>query len=113
MTRHGGIGLAVTAFILWCGMATASHAAPDTVQTTHGAVVGVALFGGDITAFEGIRYAQPPTGELEHLLRFPCQDQRRLSVSERLEAGARGQSPCHGVDTRRLPALRKSCERYL
>ena len=145
MTRHGGIGLAVTAFILGCGMATASHAAPDTVQTTHGALVGVALFGGDITAFEGIRYAQPPTGELrwkppvppsdwsgeqmatefgpaciqphsvsgEHLLRFPCQDQRRLSVSERLEADARGACSSDGVDTRRLPALRKSCERYL
>ena len=64
MRRHCGIGLAVTAFILSCAVATASHAAPDTVHTTHGAVVGVALFGGDITAFEGIRYAQPPTGEL-------------------------------------------------
>ena len=33
------------------------------VQTTHGAVSGVAL-PGDVTVFRGIRYAQAPTGEL-------------------------------------------------
>lgn len=81
MRRHGGIWLAVTAFILSCGVATASRAAPDTVQTTHGAVVGVALFGGDITAFEGIRYAQPPTGELRWKPPLPPSDWTGVQIA--------------------------------
>lgn len=37
--------------------------AAEIVQTTHGALSGVAL-PNDITVFRGIRYAQPPTGDL-------------------------------------------------
>ena len=49
--------------MLRCATASASGAGPETVQTVHGAVSGVAL-PGEITVFRGIRYAQAPTGDL-------------------------------------------------
>jgi para-nitrobenzyl esterase len=39
-------------------------ASAQTVRTTHGPVVGAKLADADLIAFKGIRYAQPPTGEL-------------------------------------------------
>lgn len=47
------------------GAAMASNAGsrPEIVETTHGAVSGIAL-PGEITVFRGIRYAQAPTGDL-------------------------------------------------
>jgi para-nitrobenzyl esterase len=53
----------VTALTFLCGVMTTAHAALPTVKTIHGTVSGVTL-PGDITAFKGIRYAQPPIGEL-------------------------------------------------
>jgi len=53
----------VTALTCLCGVMTTAHAALPTVKTIHGTVSGVAL-PGEITAFKGIRYAQPPLGEL-------------------------------------------------
>jgi para-nitrobenzyl esterase len=51
---------------LLAAVATASPQAPSAVpvQTAHGTVVGHTLPGLDLTVFKGIRYAQPPTGEL-------------------------------------------------
>ena len=110
-------------------MASAPGAGPEIVQTIHGAVSGVAL-SGDITVFKGIRYAQPPTGELrwkppvpvrsgrniplriwyglhstlvavrEHLLRPAGAHERGLPVPQRLEAISRDTSSGDGLDTR-------------
>jgi para-nitrobenzyl esterase len=57
------------------GPATASTATMQTtVRTTHGTVSGVALAGGELIVFKGIRYAQPPVGELRWKPPVPVSD---------------------------------------
>jgi para-nitrobenzyl esterase len=55
-----------SALIVLCAVAMPLQAASSspTARTSHGTVSGVALAGGDLTVFRGMRYAQPPTGEL-------------------------------------------------
>ncbi len=51
-----------------------AHSSAASVLTVHGTVVGLGLAGGDITVFKGIRYAQPPTGELRWKPPVPAED---------------------------------------
>jgi para-nitrobenzyl esterase len=62
MSWHGNFRCALAALTVFCGIPWA-HAAPLEVKTIHGTVAGVAL-PGDIVAFKGLRYAQPPIGQL-------------------------------------------------
>jgi para-nitrobenzyl esterase len=60
MTRRQAHSLFVLTALTIFGTA----AVAQTVRTTHGPVVGTKLADGDFIAFKGIRYGQPPTGEL-------------------------------------------------
>lgn len=60
MVRRQAHSLFVLAALIVFGGA----ARAQTVHTTHGPVVGVRSADGNLIAFKGIRYAQPPTGEL-------------------------------------------------
>jgi para-nitrobenzyl esterase len=68
--------VAVTASAILGAVAMASppQTSSTTVQTTHGRVAGVELPGEDLTVFRGIRYAQPPTGELRWKPPLPASD---------------------------------------
>jgi para-nitrobenzyl esterase len=45
-------------------MSSQAAADPPVVHTVQGDISGLALPGGDVTVFRGLRYAQPPTGAL-------------------------------------------------
>ena len=62
MSWRGNLRCVLAALSVFGGGAGA-HAASLEVKTTHGTVAGAAL-PGDIVAFKGLRYAQPPTGQL-------------------------------------------------
>ena len=72
------------ALTILCAVAMSSHAAsrPPTVRTSHGTVSGVALPGGDLTVFRGIRYAQPPTGALRWKPPVPAPDWTGVRAAE-------------------------------
>jgi para-nitrobenzyl esterase len=55
-------------------------AGTETVQTTHGAVSGVAL-PNEVTVFRGIRYAQAPTGDLRWKPPVPASDWKGVHVA--------------------------------
>src|SRR5690242_19733048 len=67
--RRQAHSLFVLTALAFLGVATAAGATDtgagtETVRTTHGPVVGARLTDVDVIAFKGIRYGQPPTGEL-------------------------------------------------
>jgi para-nitrobenzyl esterase len=64
------------ALTILCAVALSSRAAAGlpTVETSHGAVSGIALPDAHLTLFKGIRYAQPPTGELRWKPPVPASD---------------------------------------
>jgi len=66
MNHHSKMILIVTALSVLCltAMTLQPNADSPTVQTSHGTLAGLRLPGGDVTLFRGIRYAQPPTGDL-------------------------------------------------
>jgi para-nitrobenzyl esterase len=67
--------IVVTALTIVCAIVMASQAERNaaTVQTTHGSVVGLELPDG-VVVFKGIRYAQPPTGNLRWKPPVPSSD---------------------------------------
>ncbi|HUO35653.1 MAG TPA: carboxylesterase family protein [Candidatus Acidoferrum sp.] len=64
--RYSVLLLTLTAFAIFCegSMAAQTHSDSVTAQTMHGTLAGLSLPGGEVTVFRGIRYAEPPTGDL-------------------------------------------------
>lgn len=83
--------------------------APEIVQTTHGAVSGVAL-PGDITVFRGIRYAKAPTSDLRWKPPVPPSDWKGVQTAAEFGAACmQPLSPSNSIYADDLPQTSEDC----